>query len=78
MDARDVTFGVVLAGTRVAVASGRLMLAPVRVAARLPGIRGPVYGTAVVLEEFGFPTDPRPRAYGRGSAPEEVPLTLRR
>jgi hypothetical protein len=53
MDARDVTLGMVLAGTRVAVASGRLMLAPVRVAARLPGIRGPVYGTAVVLASDG-------------------------
>jgi hypothetical protein len=53
MDARDVTLGMAVAGTRVAVASGRLMLAPVRAAARLPGIRGPVYGTAVVLASDG-------------------------
>jgi hypothetical protein len=53
MDARDVTLGLVVFGTRAAVASGRLMLAPARVAARLPGIRGPVYGTAVVLASDG-------------------------
>jgi hypothetical protein len=53
MDARDVTLGLVVAGTRAAVATGRLALAPARVAARLPGIRGPVYGTAVVLASDG-------------------------
>jgi hypothetical protein len=53
MDARDVTLGLVVAGMRVALASGRLMLAPARAAARLPGIRGPVYGTAVVLASDG-------------------------
>jgi hypothetical protein len=53
MDARDVALGMVVAGTRVAVASGRLMLAPARVAGRLPGIREPLYGTAVVLASDG-------------------------
>jgi hypothetical protein len=53
MDARDVTLGLVLAGTRVAVASGRLVLAPARAVTRLPGIRGPLYGTAVVLASDG-------------------------
>jgi hypothetical protein len=53
MDARDVTLGLVVAGTRVALASGRLMLAPARAAVRLPGIRGPAYGTAVVLASDG-------------------------
>ena len=65
MDARDVTLGMVLAGTRVAVASGRLMLAPVRVAARLPGIRGPVYGTAVVLASDGSHARERVRLLSR-------------
>ena len=62
MDARDVTLGMAVAGTRVAFASGRLMLAPVRAAARLPGIRGPVYGTAVVLASDGSHARERVRA----------------
>ena len=48
------------------------MLGPVRVAARLPGIRGPVYGTAVVLASDGSHARERARLLVEALAAELV------
>src|SRR4051794_17935317 len=54
MDARDVALGLAVTGSRAAVVSGRVVLAPARVAARLPGIGRPLHGAAAVLAADGI------------------------
>jgi hypothetical protein len=53
VDARDVMLGLVFAGARTALATGRVAVIPVRVAARLPVVGDPLYGTALMLAAEG-------------------------
>jgi hypothetical protein len=54
MDARDVALGLAVTGARAAVVSGRVVLVPARVAARLPGVGPPLHGAAAVLASDGI------------------------